>query len=92
MVDAGSTLTEEVFHPPQITDSLLTDITDEEHVGLGLDVRVVHGAQHREHGRETARVVRDAGREQCVATRPDGDVGLGGEHRVQVSSDRQHLT
>ena len=92
VIDAWAVFTEEMLHTPQVADAFFAHVPNEEDVGFGADVRLVHCAQHGEYGREPARIVSDAWSEERVTAHPNRDVRLRWEHRVQVAGDREDIS
>ncbi len=81
-----------MLHAAQIAHPFLTDRGDIDDGQLRLDLRVLEHARDREHGRQAAAIVGNAGRGDAVAVAAYLDLGFGREDRVQVRGNHDGRT
>ncbi len=80
----GPAFSEEVFDPPEVSEALFSDTSQEDEVRIGGHIRGLQGPQDRKNHHETSGIVPDARSEKGVSPDLHGHIGPLGEHGVQV--------
>ncbi len=83
-IDLFSAVAEQVLNAAKVAKALLTDVADEQNLGFGFQLGMLHCAQHFQHRYQSPGIVADAGRDVFVALDFHGDVGSFGKHGVEV--------
>jgi hypothetical protein len=87
-VDVG-VVAEQSFDAAQIAEFFLADGADEQHVTNGFEFVRVHRLDQRQHRRQPARVVADAGRQNNAVLFLHGDVGAFRKYGVEMRRDHE---